>query len=185
MSRADHRAFEILVRQHHRRLLAFALSLTHSPQAAEDVVQEAFVTAYKRLPQFDPARDFGSWVRGIIRHKYMEWARKQRTKPIDGKVLDSLEDSHREWDRAEAEERGEALAALRRCLGALEAASREIVDLFYMKRQPCATVAARLGVTETVVRKRLERARRRLARCVGRRLGGAPAGLKVEPGGLN
>jgi RNA polymerase sigma-70 factor (ECF subfamily) len=170
MGRADHKAFEILVRQHHRRVLAYALSLTHHKDAAEDIVQDAFVTAFRRLKDFDPARDFGAWVRGMVRNKYLQWVRSRKARAVGDDVLESLESRHQEWDRAAEEDRGESLDALRRCLSTLEDASREVIDLFYMKGQPCAGVASRLGVGEPVVRKRLERARRRLARCISKRL---------------
>ncbi len=53
----DHRAFEILVRQHHRRLLAYSSALTPDSGLAEDLVQEAFITAFRKLSAFDPSRD--------------------------------------------------------------------------------------------------------------------------------
>ena len=56
MTRTDDRAFEILVREHHRRLLAYALAMVESRATAEDVVQDAFVTAYRKLRTFDAWR---------------------------------------------------------------------------------------------------------------------------------
>ena len=44
--RTDRRAFEILVRQQHRQLMAYALALAPDPHQAQDLVQEAFLTAH-------------------------------------------------------------------------------------------------------------------------------------------
>src|SRR5438876_2266457 len=96
----DAKAFEILVRLHHRRLIAYALSLTRREDVAEDLVQDAFLVAYRDLAKFDPTRDFAAWVRGIVRMKYLEWTRSSRTQAIDGAVIDSIEERHRTWDRA-------------------------------------------------------------------------------------
>ena len=71
----DAGGFEELVRLHHRRLLAYALALTRSPHAAEDLVQDALLIAHRDLAKFDSTRDFGAWVRGIVRMKYLEWTR--------------------------------------------------------------------------------------------------------------
>src|SRR5438093_10859900 len=111
----DARAFEILVRLHHRRLIAYALSLTRRNDVAEDIVQEAFLVAYRDLSKFDPTRDFTAWVRGIVRMKYLEWTRSNRTQVLDGSLIDSIEEQHKSWDRAVEDGRADALTALRGC----------------------------------------------------------------------
>jgi len=166
----DAKAFEILVRLHHRRLLGYALALTGREDAAEDLVQDAFLVAHRDLAKFDPARDFGAWVRGIVRMKYLEWTRSARTTAVDAAVLDSIEERHRAWDRAVEEGREDALSALRGCLQSLSASLGEAVALFYTEKRPCAEIARRAGVEETVVRKRLQRARELLAECLKRKL---------------
>lgn len=168
---ADHKAFEILVRQSHRRLLAYASALTSDPAAAEDLVQEAFITAYRKLASFDPARDFGAWMRGIIFNKYREWARKRQEPALGEEVLAAIGDQYQSWDRAEEEGRGDALEALQNCLTRLQEGLRGIVERFYFKGETCPAIAAATGDAEPAVRKRLERARRLLADCVARRLG--------------
>ena len=168
----DAKAFEILVRLHHRRLIAYALSLTRREDVAEDLVQDAFLVAYRDLAKFDPTRDFAAWVRGIVRMKYLEWTRSSRTQAIDGAVIDSIEERHRTWDRAVEDGREDALAALRACVGALSGHLGDAISLFYSERRPCAEIAERLGVAEDVVRKRLQRARESLAACLKGKLDG-------------
>ena len=169
----DAKAFEILVRLHHRRLLAYALALTAREDVAEDLVQDAFLVAHRDLAKFDARRDFSAWVRGIVRLKYLEWARSGRTQPLDPAALDSLDDRHRAWDRAAEEGRRDAVDALRGCVGQLSAHLGDAIALFYTEKRPCAEIAARLGVAEEVVRKRLQRARETLSDCLKRKLGEA------------
>lgn len=168
----DAKAFEILVRLHHRRLLAYALALTERRDVAEDLVQDAFLVVHRELARFDATRDFGAWVRGIVRMKYLEWTRSARMQSVDGAVLDTIEERHRSWDRAVEEGREDALAALRGCLGLLSAHLGDAVALFYTERRPCSEIATRLGVEEPVVRKRLQRARESLAQCLKGKLDG-------------
>lgn len=171
----DGKAFEILVREHHRGLLAYALSLVRDAGAAEDVVQDAFLAAFENLARFDVRRDFGRWLRGIARMKYLERARRRRETPVESGVLDEIEREHAEWDRARFEKGGEVFAALRHCLDRLGELARETVDSFYMRRLSCAAIASVLATSEAAVKKRLERARRSLGRCIRRELelGGA------------
>ena len=163
--------FETLVREHHRRLLAYALALTRRNDVAEDLAQDALLIAHRDLAKFDAARDFGAWVRGILRMKYLEWTRSQRLEHLSEAQLDALDARHREWDRAADEGHGDALAALRLCREELGNHIADTLDLFYTEHLSCADIAARLNVSEVVVRKRLQRAREVLGDCLRKRLG--------------
>ena len=100
------KGFEALVREHHRRLLAYAVALAHRTDVAEDLVQDALLVAHRDLGRYDAARDFGAWVRGIIRMKYFEWTRSHRTTRMSEAQIEAIEAEHREWDRAAEEGRG-------------------------------------------------------------------------------
>jgi len=166
------RNFESLVREHHRRLLAYALVLIRCNEVAEDLVQEVLLVAHRDLAKFDALRDFGAWARGIVRMKYLEWTRSRRTEQMSVAQMDEIDARHREWDAAAAEGRGDALAALRVCREELGDHIAETLDLFYSEQKSCADIAATLKITEIVVRKRLQRAREALAGCMKKRLGG-------------
>ena len=58
----DAEAFRVLVERHSRVLFRVAYRLTGNEQDAEDVVQEAFLKAYRRLDQFKSRADIGSWL---------------------------------------------------------------------------------------------------------------------------
>ena len=162
------KAFEILVRQHHRRLLAYALSITGGNDAARDIVQDAFVAAWENLEKFDVSRDFGSWMRGIVRNKVREWSRTQRFVSMDDEALESIEAQHRAWDEHEAETGANLFAALNECLGKLPELMSQAVNLFYLQKLSGAEVASRVGADEAAVRKRLQRARLHLHDCIAR-----------------
>lgn len=165
------KGFEALLREQHRRLLAYGLALTQRSDVAEDLVQDALLVAHRDFGKFDATRDFGAWVRGIVRMKYLEWTRSHRTERLPESQLEEIDARHREWDRAAEEGRGDALAALRRCREELGAHIGDTLDLFYAEKQSCAEIASRLGVSEPVVRKRLQRARDVLGDCLQKRLG--------------
>lgn len=160
------KAFEILVRQHHRRLLAYAYTITNDADAVPDIVQDAFVAAYQSLDKFDVTKDFGAWIRGIVRNKCREFGRKSKFVELDQQLLESIEAQHREWDEREADSDASVMGALQDCLSKLPDLMGQAVNLFYMQRLSGAEVAARVDADEAAVRKRLQRARVQLGECI-------------------
>src|SRR5512134_4111331 len=61
----DSDAFRALVERHSRAAFRLAWRMTGNEQDAEDVVQEAFLRAYRRLEQFEMKSQFGSWLHRI------------------------------------------------------------------------------------------------------------------------
>ena len=58
----DHEAFRLLVDRHSRSLYRLAYRMTGRQEDAEDVVQEAFVRAYRQLGRFEARSNFGTWL---------------------------------------------------------------------------------------------------------------------------
>ena len=58
----DHEAFRVLVERHSRSLFRLAYRMTGRQEDAEDVVQEAFVRAYRQLGRFEARSNFGTWL---------------------------------------------------------------------------------------------------------------------------
>jgi RNA polymerase sigma-70 factor (ECF subfamily) len=168
----DLKAFEVLVREHHRSVLAYARTLTQRADLAEDLSQDAFLVAYQRLGDFDATRDFGAWVRGIVRLKHLESLRGAgRQCPLSDRLLDDVEAEFARWQLAHRETGEDVLATLRDCVSRLQEVARRTVDRFYADRAACAEIASELGTSEAVIRKRLQRAREVLHGCMELKLG--------------
>jgi len=58
----DQDAFRVLVERHSRSLFRLAYRMTNNEQDAEDVVQETFLRACRRLSQFESRSNFGTWL---------------------------------------------------------------------------------------------------------------------------
>lgn len=161
------KAFEILVRRHHRRLLAYATSILNDENTARDIVQDAFVIAHRRLDEFDTSRNFAAWMRGIVRNRCRETTRAAtRTVLVPSAALDTIEQQHQAWDSGEAEHDVCVLRALHSCIGKLPEMLQQAVNLFYLQRLSGADVATRVGAEESTIRKRLQRARKTLGECI-------------------
>jgi RNA polymerase sigma-70 factor (ECF subfamily) len=62
----DQDAFRGLVERHSRAVFRLAYRMTGNEMDAEDVVQEAFLKAYRALAQFESKSQFGSWLHRIV-----------------------------------------------------------------------------------------------------------------------
>jgi RNA polymerase sigma-70 factor, ECF subfamily len=74
----DADAFRVLVERHSRSLFRVAYRLTGNEQDAEDVVQEAFLKAYRRLDQFESRAEVGSWLYRIAANCAVDVLRARR-----------------------------------------------------------------------------------------------------------
>ncbi|MDG0993748.1 MAG: sigma-70 family RNA polymerase sigma factor [Akkermansiaceae bacterium] len=162
---ADRRAFSVLAKEHHRSLLAYAQALTKESHTSRDIVQDAFVVAWRNLETFDVTRDFGSWMRGIVRNKWREFQRKStRQVVVDDDVLECLEADARQWDGLI--EHGGVFNRLEKCLKKLPENLAEAVRAFYYDELSGQEAADVLCVSGATLRKRLERARGGLRDCL-------------------
>lgn len=159
--------FEILVREHADMLTAYTRSLLWSPSASDDLFQETMLVAWKQLGQYDRSRPFGPWLRGIARNLALEHDRKTRVRSAatDSAVLDALDErygrlappGHSFRDRADR---------LLSCLPRLPDAMREVIEMMYARGLLLKQIADSLGSSEESIKKRAQRARQLLARCV-------------------
>ncbi|MEW6751421.1 MAG: RNA polymerase sigma factor, partial [Candidatus Latescibacterota bacterium] len=156
-------AFALLVRRYQQYAYGVAVGLLSDFQLAQDVVQEAFLAAYRGLGRLRDPESFGSWLHGIVRHtahrarRQLEQARRLQEELLPGGEL--LPEPPRPDAALEAEERRRLV---QRALAQLSDASREAVGLYYADGLSYAEIARFLDITEAAVVGRLQRARARL-----------------------
>jgi RNA polymerase sigma-70 factor, ECF subfamily len=86
-------AFRVLVERHSQQLFRLAFRMTGNEHDAEEVVQEAFLRAYKNLGQFGSRANFGTWAYRIAANYAIDRMRQKRN-----------EDARRKTPSAQAEE---------------------------------------------------------------------------------
>jgi Sigma-70 region 2 len=69
--------YHTLMRRHHQRLYRIARVILRNPEEAEDVVQEAYVRAYRHLSQFAGTAKFSTWLTKIAVHEALARLRKR------------------------------------------------------------------------------------------------------------
>ena len=166
----DEAAFEELYRRYNRRIASFARGIVRDEARAEDVAQEAFLSALRRLRTTDAEIAFKPWIYEIARNAAIDsYRRTTRTEEVPMDSEDLLRPSDR-WRLAGTAVPDSAFVAkerLEHLQGALDELSethhralvmRELEGLSYRE------IGERLELTRSAVESTLFRARRRLER---------------------
>lgn len=162
-------AFDQLVHELHPKVHAFLLTLTRNRQDAEDLTQETFVRAWRKLDRFDPSRPLLPWLLTIARRQSIAMLRKNRPlPPLELEtVIPAPEPSPGPdlWRTAETHLSRDAFSAL---------------WLHYREELSLAEVGKVLGKREGAVKVLVHRARRTLAEKLRNEPPGPPP-LPVTP----
>lgn len=157
----DGAAFEVLVRRHTVALYRLAVRLTGDPATAEDVVQEAWIAAWRFLPGFDERSALTTWLYRLTTNAALKAHRRRR--PV-------LAGDEEVAARTPAVSSGESTAQLSAQRAAVRAAVAELpvslrmpIVLRYFEDVGVEETAHILGLSTATVRGRLQRGRRALA----------------------
>lgn len=169
----DADAFAALVERHHRSVRACLVARMHDPHEAEDLAQEVFVTAFRKIGDFDPARPMAPWLRSIALNLLRNHWRKFRAQAIGGNAeLAELLDQH--IARECTPEREPLLhAALHECLEHIDGPARELLRRRYGEEESVRELSDRLQRGYSALTMQLHRLREALAECIARKLGHA------------
>lgn len=172
--RGDKEAFAELVRRHADGMLAMAYALVGSRPDAEDVVQETFLVALKKIASFEGRSAVGTWLRGILVFKA---SRLRRSRKIRGALTLS------DHDGADDPARGDSGLATRSAsaavdsridamamLDSLSQEHREIVVLRELQQYSYEEISRMLKLPIGTVESRLYRARQELRKRYGQEL---------------
>jgi len=98
----DHAAFEALVARYQDRVYGLARRLTGSESDAEDVLQETFVSAYRRLKGFRGEAAFSTWLYRIATNCWLAHSRKRKEELLGDREESVADDSDEAADAADA-----------------------------------------------------------------------------------
>jgi RNA polymerase sigma-70 factor, ECF subfamily len=151
----DQLAFGVLVRRHAPFLVAFATRLVGSRADADDCVQEALITAWKRLPELSDPAKVRAWLTTIVSRKATDRLRARRAAdPLDDDAYPARDDPERSAVTASQ------MQALSRVLGELPDDLRVVWVLREVSGASYDEIAETTGDPPATVRGRLARARR-------------------------
>jgi RNA polymerase sigma-70 factor (ECF subfamily) len=168
----DRDRFEELVKQHYRPLYQYAYRLTNCRTGAEDLTQETFIRAYRRIETYDASRPFKNWLGRIAYNLFVDSLRARRPvpalsldalmendegdTPVSLQIADSQHDPERLLTETVMDER------LERALASLPIEFRTPIALCDLQGLSYEEIAGMLNCSVGTVRSRLHRGRKML-----------------------
>lgn len=154
----DDSAFELLMRQYERPVLALCTRLLGAGGEAEEAAQDVFYRFYRALGQFDAERAVEPWLFRIAWNACRDRLRRRRPSVALTDGVATVP-AHGDW--------GVVLAELREAMGRLPDKERVALLLREVDGLETEEVAVRLGISAVTVRSQISRARARLRDWLG------------------
>ena len=161
--RGDRDAFNELVRSTYRDIYALAYRLTGNPDDAADVVQDAYVRAYRAIRRFRGDSSFSTWMYRITSNcasTHLSRRSRQRTEELSDEA--PIADLRPEQDPSLRAEAAILRHHIDRAIRALPDRLRQVVVLRDLHDLSHSEIADELGITTSAAKVRLHRARQRL-----------------------
>ncbi|UXX97696.1 sigma-70 family RNA polymerase sigma factor [Streptomyces sp. AD2-2] len=162
----DEDAFAVLVHRHAPALIRLATSLLGTGAEAEDAVQDAFLSAWRRLPEFQGRSAFGTWIYRIVTNRCLNVLRARR--PVASlEAAGDVAAAEYTTSPARIAEGRDAVRELREALDLLSAEQRACWVLRELDGRSYEFIAGTVGISQEAVRARVFRARRSLTQAMG------------------
>jgi RNA polymerase sigma-70 factor (ECF subfamily) len=166
----EYAILEELYDRYNRQAFNLALKMLRDPQAAEDLVQEAFLRVWQQSESYDPARGrFNTWLLSVVHNMCIDQLRKKRLRAVS---LD--QDEAQQWvpylaDTQEGPEEEvwvkQKRETIQRNLSTLPSEQRELLELAFFGGYSHSQIAAKTGRTLGTVKYRIRQALIRLHTC--------------------
>lgn len=157
----DNGAFERMVTRCQRSVCSIALAIVKDLDASEDIAQQVFIHIWQQLHTLQNPASFLPWVRQITRYRAFNYLRDNKVAvTVGGDSADAALAAFASEDAlADDLAKAQQNHIMADFISQLPEDSREIVLLFYREEQNSQQVAELLGLSESNVRKKLQRVR--------------------------
>ncbi|MFY0406627.1 RNA polymerase sigma factor [Solicola sp. PLA-1-18] len=163
----DQTAFAEVVDRYGSSMLGYARRLVGDQHDAADVVQAAFVSAWRGLPTFQGRSALRTWLFRLVQRRAADLARTRRPTPVDDRLLSAISPADRR-DPLQGVLDSELLEALHAALAELPWHQRSVWLLREFEDMSYTEIAEVLAITPGSVRMHLHRGRRTLAERMAR-----------------
>ena len=169
----DDAAFGILVEKYQKSVHALVWRKIGDYHYAEDIMQDAFLQAYKKLSTLKDPNQFAGWLYVIANRLCIDWMRRQKwmreqkfvMQSLEGTSAEEIEKSsytHHVSEQSKTESTEHCHALVKKLLEKLPENERTVVMLYYLDEMTTKEIGKFLGVSVNTIASRLHRARKRL-----------------------
>jgi RNA polymerase sigma-70 factor (ECF subfamily) len=182
VQRGDKKAFDLLVLKYQRKIMRLLSRMIRDPSEVEDVAQEAFIKAYRALPQFRGDSAFYTWLYRIAINTARNWLASNGRRPSTPNALENEDgETFNETDNLSDISTPESMVASREIAETVNAAIqglpeelRTAIVLREIEGMSYEDIAQSMGCPIGTVRSRIFRAREAVAARLRPLLGNDP-----------
>ncbi len=169
VQRGDARAFELIYDRHSGAAYSLAYRMTGKRAAAEDVVQEAFLSIWRSGARYDRARgSVRTWVLGIVHNRAIDGLRRATVHDRRRASDEGIEERFEARERTDVEAaRHEEAGAVRSALGLLPAEQCQVIELAYFGGFTHTEIASMVDAPVGTVKGRMRLGLRKMADALG------------------
>lgn len=156
--RGDADAFGQLVAAYRDTVFRLALRMCGNEADADEVAQEAFLDAWRGLPNFRGESRFSTWLYQLTTHAAIDLLRREKRQPATEDIADVSAADHAPGPQQQAEQ-NERRQAVRQAILALPPEQRQVIVLRFMQELSYEEIGAALHLPAGTVKSRLNRAK--------------------------
>ena len=163
----DEAAFSALVRKYQKGVHALAWRKIGDFHIAEEITQDTFLQAHKKLASLKNPSQFAGWLYVIADRLCRAWFRKnqlnmQSLEAVSDETLEKTAYSHYVCKQREDTAVEHQREIVQRLMAKLPESERTVMVLYYLGEMTCEEISKFLGVSPNTIKSRLQRARKRL-----------------------
>lgn len=157
----DSAAFGLLVDKYKASIYALAYSKIHNFHDAEDITQEAFIKAYRKLNTLRWWDNFLAWLYAITTNLCKDWLRSQTKRP-DREFSADYNSEHFRNSSTNPHNKDPVYESVHEALEMLPEAYRQVLTLYYLGGMNTREIARFLGTSPSNISHKLSKARARM-----------------------
>lgn len=143
-----------------RAMYNTSLRLVRHVEDAEDVVQEAFIKAFRKLDSFEYKSTFGAWLKRIVVNQAMDFLRQKK---LDIEEVDEIEEGVQE---TYASPPAFKLEAVQKGIGMLADGYRQILSLYLIEGFDHEEISEIAGISVSTSKSQYHRAKKKLLQII-------------------
>ena len=151
----DQSAFGELYDLYSKAMLNTAFRVVNDRDAAEDILQEAFISAFSNLHAYRSEASFGAWLKRIVINRSISWLRSRRTVPLEEDLeIPGTDESEPDFPFSVEQVRAAILK--------LPDGYRTVLSLYLLEGYDHEEIGQILGISESTSKSQFSRAKSRL-----------------------
>ena len=154
----DSRAQMQLYDQYCKAMFNTAYNFVKEDDTAQDVMQEAFVKAFKKIHSYTGEATFGAWLKRIVINQSLDWLKKQKIQTVELNEDVVYKDDDSSWEI----DNEIKISAIYECIETLPQKCKNVVKLYLLEGYDHQEVAQILEISEVASRSQLSRGKSKL-----------------------